>query len=169
VLPPDRTLRPGRTLALWLFGGLLAGGSVVLYFSAEYPLLFRMLTGAVAAIGALGLLAVALGWAPVGYVRFENAGLTLGYLRYALHVPWPALGGAVAGELAGQPAVFLWLLDASAWTTTPADLRARAASALARSESWAGAPIVIVTTHYAVEALPLAHALQAEIDRARKQ
>jgi hypothetical protein len=165
VLPPDRTLRPRRTLALGLFGGLFAGGALILYFSGQYPPIFRILIGVVTAVGALGLVAVALGRAPVGYLRFEDAGLTVGYLRYALHVPWSSLGGAVDGELGGQPAVFLSLNDSSAWTTTPPTLRARAAAALERSAAWSGAPIVIVTTYYGVEALPLAQALQSEMDR----
>lgn len=163
TLPADRTLRPMRSRAVALFGGMLGLGVVIFYFSARYSPTFRWLIALVAVIGLCGLVAVALGYAPVGYLRFDAGQLTLGMRGYAMHVPWSACTAVIVGEYMNNPAVFVHLDDAASVHASPPEQTAKAHKALQRNESWCGAPIMILTTPYDFDPEALAAAIEQQM------
>jgi hypothetical protein len=117
-------------------------------------------------IAGVRLVARALGWLPVDYLRFDADCLTLGRRRYMLHVPWSNIAAALPGETKGFVAVYISLREHANWTTTPLAQRGRAEAALKRDARWNGAPIVISPARYGVETFPLVQVLQDEIARA---
>lgn len=160
TLPADRTLRPRRRTLLLVQLSIVAGALLILAFSSSYPALFRLLILSVAAAAVIGITLTVLGKLPRGYIRFDELGLTLGRRRHALHVPWSALEGAVPGEYFDNPVVLLVLDDLDAVTSTPSQPADRLRRQLQRSDAFAGAPLLIMTSLYDVDPDTLAFTIE---------
>jgi hypothetical protein len=147
-------IRPSRGLAFALGLALAALGAVLIVFGQSYGVIFRSLAWVVAVFGGGFTLAAAMGWFPAGHIQFDPEGLTIACRRWSYTAPWDSIAGVAAGDYHDNPALFIWLRDVSAVKAHPPESMEAVLKTLARSQSWAGAPIVILTSRYLIP-LPL--------------
>lgn len=147
-------IRPSRGLALTLGVVLASLGAILIVFGQSYGVIFWSLAWFIAAVGAALTLAVAAGRFPIGYIQFDPPGLTVAHRNWSYTVPWDCISGVAAGAYHDNPALFIWLQNVSAITAHPPGSMDAVLKALIHSESWTGAPIVILTSRYLIP-LPL--------------
>jgi hypothetical protein len=147
-------IRPSRLGAATYGVAIATIGIILIVFGRSYGLMFWCLAWFIAFIGSSMLLGVAVGLLPVGYIRFDPAGITLAQGRWAYTVPWEAIYQLSGGEYHGNPALGIWLYDFDLITVQPTASRDRVLRHFAQNQVWFGAPIVLFTSRYRME-LPL--------------
>ena len=147
-------IRPSRALVLSLGLALLISGSVLLFFGDAYPPIFTLLTGTVAAVGAMLLLGLFFRFLPVGYIQFDPFGLSIGGRLWTVMIPWDRISRVAPGEFHDNAVLFIWISQFEALEVQPVKHRHRALKKLASNVQWVGAPVMIMTGHYRLS-LPL--------------
>lgn len=148
-IPPARTRFV--LMALWM----IALGVAAHVYARGYGAIFQWLCYGVGIAGAVLLLGVISGRVPaMSFLQFDPDGLTVGYQRWTLMLPWDHIVNVAEAEISNNPAVLLWLDDPQAVQVDPTDERASANSMLASKSAWTGADITIMASQYAID-LPL--------------
>jgi hypothetical protein len=135
-------------------------GVVIVLFGHSYGLIFWTLAWLMAVTGGALTIAVLLGLIPNGYVRFDPEGITFGRTRYSYLVPWDNIAAVRTGQVHDNPALFIWLRDYDAITVQPSAKRAQVRKSFATGMAWAGAPIMLLPSHYGIDLPFLILALQ---------
>lgn len=148
-IPPARTRFV--LMALWM----IALGVAAHAYARGYGAIFQWLCYGVGVAGAVLLLGVISGRVPaMSFLQFDPAGLTVGYRRWTLMLPWDDIVNVAEAEMSSNPVVLLWLNDAQALQVDPPGKRASAWRMLASKSAWTGADITIMASQYAID-LPL--------------
>jgi len=71
--------------------------------------------------------------------------------------------GALPGEFHDNPVLLLWLSNLNRVNVQPPEARARALASLARNQSWVGAHVMILSSHYRIELPYLVSAIERYI------
>jgi hypothetical protein len=147
-------IRPSRTHAAGLSAAILVLGAVLVVFGRTIGVGFWICSWFIAAAGALLSLGVATGRIPVGYVRLDPPGITLGGRRYSYMIPWDRIARLAAGEFHDNPVLLIWIDRPQDVLVRPPELQARAQAALLRNLGWVGAHVMVMTAQYQMD-LPL--------------
>lgn len=163
-------IRPPRWRVLLLGGWLLILGAIMVRFGATYPMMFRLLGGFVAVVGAALLAGVPMGWLPRGYLQFDSEGLTIDHGRWRALIPWDQFADIREAELHDNPVMLISVDDVEAIVFEPPEIRPRALRAIASTQAWHGAHLMIMTSHYGID-LPVLTAAIARYanDRSARQ
>ena len=153
-------IRPSRLVAATCGVAVATVGIILIVFGRSYGLMFWCLAWVIAFLGSSMLLGVALGLLPVGYIRFDPAGITFAQRRWAYTVPWGAIYQLSAGEYHGNAALGIWLYDFDLVSVQPTASRDHVLCRLAQNQVWFGAPIVLFTSRYRMELPLLMEAMQ---------
>jgi hypothetical protein len=88
-----------------------------------------------------------------------TSGITLGRRGFAYLVRWDNIAGLGTGEIGHNPAILIRLHRSNATEVSPPQRKTQALKELARCESFCGAPVVMMTMLYRMDATLLAQAL----------
>ena len=160
-------IRPKRTLGLILGGWMLALGIVLVVFGATYGAPFRWLSGIIAVVGAVLLIATALGRFPGGYLQFDPDALTIAQAKWRVAIPWDEISGVTESEFSGNPMLLIVVTDAASLIIDPPEAAAAVYKAIAKNQSMIGAEFAVMTTHYGID-LPILAAAVTHYARNRK-
>ena len=144
-------IRPPRWRVLLLGGWLLILGAIMEHFGATYPMMFRLLGGFVAVVGAALLAGVQMGWLPRGYLQFDQDGLTIDHGRWRAMIPWNHIAGVREGELHDNPVLLISVDDVEAIVFEPAGIRAQGLRSIDSTQAWHGAHVMIMPAHYGID------------------
>lgn len=155
-----RTFRPSRTRTFLVFAWLVALASAFLNVAPDAGPVALGLGLFLGAVGVAGLMLVLLRVLPVGSLRLDPPGLTLGHRKYSLFVPWHAIASARAGEVQHNGAVLISLIDPELIQVSPESFRAQAFESIGTSVAWFGAHLVIMTSVYGLDPVLVASAVE---------
>ena len=147
-------IRPARSAAGSLGAALLLLGSILVVFGRGHGLVFWAIAWFIALVGAVVLLGVVTGRLPVGYVKFDAPGITLGRRRWSFTIPWDRIARLAPGEFHDNPVLLLWVDEPGAVRAHPAEYQPRVEAELVRSYEWVGAHVMLMTSQYGLD-LPL--------------
>lgn len=134
----------GTLLCAWAAGQFALAGLI------GAPLL---IAGLAALIGSLS------GRLPVGFLRFDPAGLTVGHARFRYGIAWQGIAAVDASEFAGQPVVLIRLAASAQLATQPARHGEALQRLCRRNQYRFGAPVVIFPGSFGISAQVLARAI----------
>jgi hypothetical protein len=152
-------LRPSRLLIGGIGIWMAALGLILATFGAEEGLIIQGIGLGLAALGCVMLIGMALGRLPADFLQFDPSGITLGRRGFAYLVRWDNIAGLGTGEIGQNPAILIRLHRPDAIEVSPPQRKTRALKELARCESFCGAPVVLMTMLYRMDATLLAQAL----------
>jgi len=153
-------IRPSRLRVALLGGGLLAFGIVVVVFGGTYPVLFVAIGWFVLLVGAVVLGGLAIGWLPVGGLRFDPEGMTIFRKGWSVTIPWNNVRGLAASEFHSNPLLLINLRDVHAVEVHPTEAMTRYVREVGNSRGVFGADVGIGTGGYELDLPLLLTALQ---------
>lgn len=153
-------IRPSRLRILLMAVSLFVVGAVLLLFGTEYPFVFRVLAGLICGTGIALVLMIALGKIPVGFIRFDSEGFTIGRKRWNVTLPWDEIAEIRAGDYSGNSALYLWIKSLDRIKTDPEEFQNKAVEEILSSERWIGAHFMILTENYNLSSPMVAEALE---------
>ncbi|PJZ58118.1 hypothetical protein [Leptospira barantonii] len=153
-------IRPSRLRILILSVSLVIVGAVLLIFGNEYPLVFRVLAGLICGIGIVLMVLVAFRKIPVGFIRFDYEGFTIGRKRWNVTLPWDEIALVRPGDFNGNSALYLWVKSYERIRTEPKEFHSLAVAEILSSESWVGSHFMILTENYNLHSPMVAEALE---------
>lgn len=95
-------IRPSKTVILSLGLALFMSGSILFYFGAPYPLVYKLLSLLISSVGLCLLLGLLFGLLPVGYIQFDPTGISIGQRRWTIMIPWEQISSVSPGESEGN-------------------------------------------------------------------
>ncbi len=140
---------------LWM----LALGTVLIVFGHAYPLLFRIIAGFIALVGAGLLVAVVVGVWPAGYLRFDPDALTIAERGWCAVIPWHEIAAVREGDYHTNPVLLIDVADVDGLAIEPPAARLRAMKKIAQNQSYLYADFAIMPTHYGIGLPALAAAV----------
>ncbi len=147
-------------VSMRLGGAWLIGlGTLLVVFSHDYPVVFRVLAGCTAVVGALLFLATLTDKWPGGYLQFDPDYLTIAERKWCARIPWGDIVHVEQAEFHSNPVLLLFVRDLTCLDIAPPDELKRATKAIARTRSISGADLSIMTNHYGIDLPVLAAAI----------
>lgn len=156
-------IRPSRRRIFVMACLLVFVGSVLIVFGGQYSIVFQALAGVIAGFGIVLVTLIALRKIPVGFIRFDYEGFTIGKKRWNVILPWDEILEVQAGDYSGNSALFLWIKSFDRIKTVPNEFRKSAVDEMRANEKWIGSHFIIVTENYNLSAPMVAEALERYI------
>lgn len=153
-------LRPSR-LRLGLLGGGILGVGLALLTVPSVPVVVLVCVAVMILAGGFVLLAVLLGKLPVGFLQFDEEGLTVGQRNATFAIGWDNVAAVWPGEVHDNATLFLNVRDLEALVVRPPEAKQQVIQSLLSSQAWVHAHVMVMTEMYGLD-LPL---LVAAIER----
>jgi hypothetical protein len=147
-------LRPSRLYTALLGGGVLSVGLALVPPGLDGRLVLLICAGVMVLAGAFLLGGVAKGKLPIGFVQFDEGGLTVGQRTSTFTIGWDNVLGVWPGEFHDNAVLFLSVRDLAALAVHPAEAKARTMARLSLDQRVVGAHVMILTGSYGID-LPL--------------
>lgn len=146
-------LRPSR-LRMGLLGGGIFGVGLALLTVPNKPIIILVCIAVMIAAGGFVLGAVLLGKLPVGFLQFDEAGLTVGQRNAVFTIGWDNIAAVWPGELHDNATLFLNVHDLGAVDVRPPEAKQQVIRSLLSSQAWVRAHVIVMTETYGLD-LPL--------------
>ncbi len=153
-------IRPSRAIAFGLGASLFALGAILVTFGRGYGVTFWSISWLVMAVGSALSIGIAVGWLPVGFIRFDPPGITIARRRWSYTIPWDCISGIAPGELHHNPVLYVWLDNPHAVDAHPPECKEQVVKHLASNARWVGAHVMLMTSQYRLELPLLVQALE---------
>src|SRR5262249_24090636 len=131
-MPPSKVeivggvpIRPSRVGASVVGAYLVMLGGVLVAFGPSTRPVIMVICWLPVVGGCATLLGVTVGWLPVGHIRLDPPGITIGGHGWAYTVPWDGISRMVPGEISRNPALFIWIRHLDVVTAHPPKRRER--------------------------------------------
>lgn len=147
-------LRPSRVRTALLGGSVLVVGLGVLPLGLARSTMVTACAVLMMAVGALLLGGVLLRKLPVGFLQFDEVGLTVGERIGNFTIGWDNILGAWPAEFHDNAALFLSVRNLDGLTVSPPEAKQKVIVRLRRNEAWVGAHVMVLTGSYGID-LPL--------------
>lgn len=155
-------IRPSR-LRAGMFGlGLVGLGGTLALFRPGDSLIFLGCALLMVAVGGVIVVGLVTGFLPKSYLQFDPPGITFGYWGGKVTIPWSAITEVARGEIHGNQAVFIGVVN-EAVTAEPPSYLAKVQKKMASSRAWTGADFVIMNSLYGIDAPILVAAMERYI------
>ena len=154
-------LRPLRLQAGLLASGILIVGLALLPLGLTAPVAVLVCIVIMIAAGAFVLGGVLMRKLPVGFLQFDERGVTIGQRASSFLIDWDNILAARPGEFHDNAVLLLSVRDLGALVVHPPEAKAKTVARLHSSEVWLGAHVMIMTGTYGID-LPL---LAAAVER----
>jgi len=142
-----------------LFGLLAIGPGLSVFFYENTPI-WVLLAGGTFLLAGAGMMATAAsGVLARRYLRFDPEGLTLGEWSYSFRVDWDNFADLAEFEYASNDCIGFNIVDPERVRVLPETRRPRFIKRAGRNAGWLGRDVVLMPTHFAVDAASLALAL----------
>jgi len=152
-------IRPSRKRIALISIGLLAMGSIMAVFQPDNNRILFGISLLIALTGVVLLVGLCSGLIARSYIQFDPKGLTFGYLRGKVTIPWPAITHASRGEIHNNQAVFLSVATKNI-RVEPPSYQPKVHKQMASSQRWIGADFIILCSTYAIDAPVLLAAIE---------
>lgn len=147
-------LRPLRFKTALLGAGVLAVGLALLPLGLTGPIVVLVCVIVTITAGAFVLGGVVLGKLPVGFLQFDEAGLTIGQRSSSFTIGWDNIRSACPGEFHDNAVLLLSVRDLGALSVQPPEAKNETIARLRSNEAWVGAHVMVMTGTYGID-LPL--------------
>lgn len=152
-------IRPSRKRIALISIGLLAMGSIMAVFQPDNNRILFGISLLIALTGVVLLVGLCSGLIARSYIQFDPKGLTFGYLRGKVTIPWSAITYASRGEIHNNQAVFLSVATKNI-RVEPPSYQPKVHKQMASSQRWIGADFIILCSTYAIDAPVLLAAIE---------